>query len=118
MVQNYKKNLTYASKSQEKFSLFSLYKQISISKIFRYLFLVPHLHYLFALILSGTTFILFCLYILTILHIETIIETHIRMSLPKLLFVLKSLLLLQQPVNSIQLVDALMVNRRLVIQCQ
>ena len=35
MVQNYKKNLTYASKSKEKFTFFSLYKQISISKIFR-----------------------------------------------------------------------------------
>ena len=35
MVQSYKKILTYASKSQEKFSFFSpFYKQISMSKIF------------------------------------------------------------------------------------
>lgn len=58
MVQNYKKNLTYASKSKEKFTFFSLYKQISISKIFRCFFLVPHLHYLSLSSLSGTT--LFC----------------------------------------------------------
>ena len=59
MVQNYKKNLTYASKSKEKFTFFSLYyKQISISKIFRCFFLVPHLHYLFALIRVGRNYYL------------------------------------------------------------
>jgi len=36
MVQSYKKKLTYASKSQEKFSFFSFYKQISKSKIMLY----------------------------------------------------------------------------------
>ena len=36
MVQSYKKKLTYASKSQEKFSFFSFYKQISMSKIILY----------------------------------------------------------------------------------
>ncbi len=36
MVQSYKKKLTYASKSQEKFSFFSFYKQISMSKIVLY----------------------------------------------------------------------------------
>ena len=41
MVQNYKKNLTYASKSQEKISFFSFYKQISISKINLSFILVP-----------------------------------------------------------------------------
>ncbi len=42
MVQSYKKKLTYASKSQEKFSFFSFYKQISMSKIFSFLFIVPN----------------------------------------------------------------------------
>lgn len=37
MVQSYKKKLTYASKSQEKFSFFSFYKQISMSKIMLYI---------------------------------------------------------------------------------
>jgi len=37
MVQSYKKKLTYASKSQEKFSFFSFYKQISMSKIILYI---------------------------------------------------------------------------------
>ena len=36
MVQSYRKKLTYASKSQEKFSFFSFYKQISMSKIILY----------------------------------------------------------------------------------
>ena len=36
MVQSYKKKLTYASKSQEKFLFFSFYKQISMSKIILY----------------------------------------------------------------------------------
>ena len=36
MVQSYKKKLTYASKLQEKFSFFSFYKQISMSKIILY----------------------------------------------------------------------------------
>ena len=58
MVQNYKKNLTYTSKSKEKFSFFSVYKQISMSKIFRCLFSVPHLHYLFALIPAGCNYYL------------------------------------------------------------
>lgn len=37
MVQSYKNKLTYASKSQEKFSFFSFYKQISMSKIILYI---------------------------------------------------------------------------------
>ena len=59
MVQNYKKNLTYASKSKEKFSFFSIYKQISISKIFRCLFSVPHLALSSPLSVSGATIILY-----------------------------------------------------------
>ena len=75
MVQNYKKNLTYTSKSKEKFSFFSLYKQISISKIFRCFFLVPHLHYLFALIRVGRNY-LFCI----IIHLAFISATISRAS--------------------------------------
>lgn len=79
MVQNYKKNLTYASKSKEKFTFFSLYKQISISKIFRCFFLVPHLHYLSPSSLSGTTIYFVLLFIFemidwTLLNDSTFLE--------------------------------------------